>query len=110
MAGTPYLVDSNILLRWVKPGHSDYSLVVYAIDAILRRGDVLCYTSHELRPRRPFYAPSQRHGSRPKLSLPPPTQLGQLLTLAAETFRCVWHGLQIPRRIPATGKLLPCRP
>ncbi len=48
MAGTPYLVDSNILLRWVKPGHIDYSLVVYAIDAILRRGDVLCYTSQNV--------------------------------------------------------------
>jgi len=24
MAATQYLVDSNILLRWVKPDHSDY--------------------------------------------------------------------------------------
>ncbi len=40
MAGTPYLVDSNILLRWVKPDHNDYPLVVSAIDAILRRSDV----------------------------------------------------------------------
>src|SRR6266566_2492907 len=45
MAGTPYLVDSNILLRWVKPDHNDYPLVVSAIDAILRGNDVLCYTS-----------------------------------------------------------------
>ncbi len=44
MAGTPYLVDSNILLRWVKPDHNDYPLVVSAIDAILRRNDVLCYS------------------------------------------------------------------
>src|SRR5713101_2948444 len=48
MAGTPYLVDSNILLRWVKPDHSDYALVVSAIDAILRRSDVLCYTSQNV--------------------------------------------------------------
>ena len=41
MAGTPYLVDSNILLRWVKPDHNDYPLVVSAIDAILRGNDVL---------------------------------------------------------------------
>ena len=48
MAGTPYLVDSNILLRWVKPDHSDYPLVVSAIDAVLRRDAVLCYTSQNL--------------------------------------------------------------
>src|SRR6266850_4197833 len=48
MAGTPYLVDSNILLRWVKPDHNDYPLVVSAIDAILRRNDVLCYTSQNV--------------------------------------------------------------
>ena len=48
MAGTPYLVDSNILLRLVKPDHSDYPLVVSAIDAILRRGDTLCYTSQNV--------------------------------------------------------------
>jgi predicted nucleic acid-binding protein len=48
MAGTPYLVDSNILLRWVKPDHGDYALVISAIDAVLRRGDVLCYTSQNV--------------------------------------------------------------
>jgi predicted nucleic acid-binding protein len=48
MAATPYLVDSNILLRWVKPDHNDYPLVVSAIDAILRDGAVLCYTSQNL--------------------------------------------------------------
>jgi predicted nucleic acid-binding protein len=48
MAGAPYLVDSNILLRWVKPDHGDYALVVSAIDAILQRGDVLCYTSQNV--------------------------------------------------------------
>ena len=45
MAGTPYLVDSNILLRWVKPDHNDYPLVVSAIDAILRGNDVLLYVT-----------------------------------------------------------------
>ena len=48
MAETPYLVDSNILLRWVKPDHSDYPLVTSAIDAILRRDGALCYTSQNL--------------------------------------------------------------
>jgi hypothetical protein len=28
MAETPYLVDSNVLLRWVKPDHSDYPAIV----------------------------------------------------------------------------------
>lgn len=45
MAGMPYLLDSNILLRWVKPNHNDYPLVVSAIETILRRDGELCYTS-----------------------------------------------------------------
>ena len=48
MAGTPYLVDSNVLLRWVKPDDRDYPLVVSAIDAILQSGAVLCYTSQNV--------------------------------------------------------------
>jgi|SRR5580765_2837228 hypothetical protein len=48
MAGTQYLLDSNILLRWVKPDHNDYPLVVSATGAILRRDDVLCYTSQNM--------------------------------------------------------------
>src|SRR5580658_4537266 len=48
MAGMPYLLDSNILLRWVKPDHSDYPLVVSAIETILRRNGELCYTSQNV--------------------------------------------------------------
>src|SRR6266403_1124804 len=48
MAETPYLVDSNILLRWIKPDHSDYPAIVSAIDDILQRQGVLCYTSQNL--------------------------------------------------------------
>lgn len=48
MAETPYLVDSNILLRWVKPDHSDYPAIVSAIEEILQRQGVLCYTSQNL--------------------------------------------------------------
>jgi hypothetical protein len=42
MAETPYLVDSNILLRWVKPDHSDHPIILSAIDSILQSGGVLC--------------------------------------------------------------------
>jgi len=48
MAETPYLVDSNILLRWIKPDHSDYPAIDSAIDDILQRQGVLCYTSQNL--------------------------------------------------------------
>jgi len=48
MAETPYLVDSNVLLRWVKPDHSDYSAIAAAIDALLRGDGVLCYTSQNV--------------------------------------------------------------
>jgi predicted nucleic acid-binding protein len=48
MAETPYLVDSNILLRWVKPDHSDYPTIVSATDSILRQDGVLRYTSQNI--------------------------------------------------------------
>jgi len=48
MAETPYLVDSNVLLRWVKPDHSDFPAIASATDAILRRDGVLCYTSQNV--------------------------------------------------------------
>jgi predicted nucleic acid-binding protein len=48
MAETPYLVDSNALLRWVKPDHEDYPAIVSAIEAILQQGGVLCYTSQNV--------------------------------------------------------------
>src|SRR5260370_7483103 len=48
MAETTYLVDSNVLLRWVKPDHSDYLAIASATDAILRRDGVLCYTSQNV--------------------------------------------------------------
>jgi len=48
MAGTSYLVDSNVLLRWIKPDDRDYPVVVSAIDAVLQRGAVLCYTSQNV--------------------------------------------------------------
>lgn len=48
MAGTPYLVDSNVLLRWIKPDDRDYPVVVSAIDAVLQQEAVLCYTSQNV--------------------------------------------------------------
>jgi hypothetical protein len=41
MAETPYLVDSNVLLRRVKPDHSEYPTIVSATDAILQRDGIL---------------------------------------------------------------------
>ena len=48
MAETPYLVDSNVLLRWVKPDHRDYPAIISATDAVLRHDGVLCYTSQNV--------------------------------------------------------------
>jgi|ERR1035438_1987533 predicted nucleic acid-binding protein len=48
MAETLYLVDSNILLRWVKPDHNDYPVILSAIESILRRDGILCYTSQNV--------------------------------------------------------------
>ncbi len=44
MVEMPYLVDTNVLLRWVRPDNSDYPAIVSVIDAVLRRDGVLCYT------------------------------------------------------------------
>jgi len=48
MAGTLYLIDSNILLRWVQPSDPDYSVVASALEALAQQGAVLCYTSQNL--------------------------------------------------------------
>src|SRR5208283_2572585 len=48
MARTPYLVDSNVLLRWIKPDDRDYPVVVSAIDIVLKEEAVLCYTSQNV--------------------------------------------------------------
>jgi hypothetical protein len=48
MAETPYLVDSNILLRWVRPNHSDFPAIASAMEALLQRGAVFCYTSQNV--------------------------------------------------------------
>jgi len=48
MPANAYLIDSNVLLRWVKPDDRDYALVTLAIEAILRGDAVLCYTSQNL--------------------------------------------------------------
>jgi predicted nucleic acid-binding protein len=48
MAGTRYLLDSNVLIRWVQSRDPDYALVESALDALARRGAILCYTSQNL--------------------------------------------------------------
>ena len=48
MAGPLYLIDSNILIRWVQPSDPDYAVVESALDALARQGAILCYTSQNL--------------------------------------------------------------
>jgi predicted nucleic acid-binding protein len=48
MASAVYLVDTNVLLRWVKPDDRDFQLTSRVIDKILREGGVLCYTSQNV--------------------------------------------------------------
>ena len=43
-----FLVDSNILIRWVKPDDRDYLLLNGLIESLIRRGSTLCYTSQNL--------------------------------------------------------------
>lgn len=68
MAGIAYLFDSNFLLRWVKPDHSDYPSIVSAIDYILQKDGSLCYTSQNVAE---FWSactrPTDRNGYGPSL-------------------------------------------
>src|SRR5215469_13980669 len=48
MAGPPWLIDSNVLLRWVQPNDPDYSVVASALETLAKRGAVLCYTSQNV--------------------------------------------------------------
>jgi predicted nucleic acid-binding protein len=48
MPGPFYLLDSNILIRWVQPADPDYAIVESALDALARDGAILCYTSQNL--------------------------------------------------------------
>jgi predicted nucleic acid-binding protein len=45
---TAYLVDTNVLLRFVKPDDSDYSMLRSSIRMLWLDGDDLCYTSQNL--------------------------------------------------------------
>jgi predicted nucleic acid-binding protein len=48
MAEPAYLIDTNILLRWVKPDDRDHTLVRKTIHHLLRRGAILSYTSQNV--------------------------------------------------------------
>ena len=48
MAEALYLVDSNILIRWVQPVDPDYPIVERALDTLVKSGAILCYTSQNL--------------------------------------------------------------
>jgi len=58
-----YLVDTNVLLRFVKPDDRDYPLVRSAVHRLWMAGDDLCYTSQNLAE---FWntctRPADRHG------------------------------------------------
>ena len=45
---TALLLDSNILIRWVRPDDRDYAIVKSALDVLVRQGSTLCYTSQNL--------------------------------------------------------------
>lgn len=48
MADALYLLDSNILIRWIQPRDPGYITVQSALDILVRQSAVLCYTSQNL--------------------------------------------------------------
>ena len=48
MPGRLYLIDSNILIRWVQPAHPDFTVVRGAIQHLEDSEDTPCFTSQNL--------------------------------------------------------------
>lgn len=48
MPGRLYLIDSNILIRWVQPDHPEFQSVRWAIQHLEDSEETLCYTSQNL--------------------------------------------------------------
>ena len=91
MAGTPYLIDTNIMLRWVKPDDTDYPIIVSAIDSILRQKAVLCYTSQNLAE---FWTPVARSTATDSGSVPKrPTDAQGFLKGGSSFYRTTWPSI-----------------
>ena len=48
MPGSLYLVDSNVLLRWVNPNDQHHAVIASLVESIIDTGEGLCYTSQNL--------------------------------------------------------------
>jgi predicted nucleic acid-binding protein len=48
MAGERFLIDSNVLIRWVHPEVSEFRVVVRAVRRLEETDDTPCYTSQNL--------------------------------------------------------------
>ena len=48
MARELYLVDSNVLMRWVQPGDPGFSVAEASIESLERSRDIPCYVSQNL--------------------------------------------------------------
>lgn len=72
MAGRLYLIDSNILIRWVQPEASEFQVVVRAIHLLEDSRDTPCYTSQNLGE---FWNVLTRPANRNGYGLPPESAL-----------------------------------
>jgi predicted nucleic acid-binding protein len=48
MAGELYLIDSNVLIRWVQPGDPSFSVCSASVQHLERSGDSACYVSQNI--------------------------------------------------------------
>jgi predicted nucleic acid-binding protein len=68
MPGRLYLIDSNILIRWVQPEHPDFQTVQHAVQHLEDSEDTPCYTSQNLAE---FWNVMTRHADRNGYGLSP---------------------------------------
>jgi len=91
MAGRLYLIDSNVLIRWVQPEASEFRAVVQAIHHLEDARDTPCYTSQNLGE---FWNVLTRPADRNGYGLPPEGALIRAEKVQAE-FRLLADSLAI---------------
>lgn len=107
MAGKLYLIDSNVLIRWVQPEASEFRVVVRAIRRLEDTDETPCYTSQNLGE---FWNVLTRPADRNGYGLPPESALIRAEKVEAK-FRLLpdslevheeWRRLLVSHRISGT--------
>jgi predicted nucleic acid-binding protein len=104
VAGELYLIDSNVLIRWVQPGDSSFSLCRASIRQLERSGDLPCYISQNVGE---FWNALTRPANRNGYGLSPETA-DTLAQIVESSFRLLPDDLAVHetwRKLPVTHRV-----